>query len=92
MAGTGHIHCGLPLDGRHSGVFAAKEVKWANGAGGYRISIQAPDRTRGTVVLPRGASRCPVTVNGRLSDVTRGQRCRRSGRRAYDRCDGGRRS
>ena len=48
-------------------------VKWANGTGGFRISIQAPGHARGTVVLPTGVSRYSVTVNGHLVHVNAGQ-------------------
>jgi alpha-L-rhamnosidase len=48
-------------------------VKWASGAGGFRISITAPGRTRGTVVLPQGVSRYSVTVNGQLVHLSAGQ-------------------
>jgi alpha-L-rhamnosidase len=48
-------------------------VKWASGAGGFRISITAPGRTRGTVVLPQGVSRYSVTVNGQLAHLSAGQ-------------------
>jgi alpha-L-rhamnosidase len=48
-------------------------VKWASGAGGFRIAITAPPRTRGTIVLPAGVSRCAVTVNGRPLQVKAGQ-------------------
>jgi alpha-L-rhamnosidase len=48
-------------------------VKWASGAGGFRISIQAPARTTGTVVLPTGDSRYSVTVNGQLVRLAPGQ-------------------
>jgi alpha-L-rhamnosidase len=48
-------------------------VKWADGAGGFRISITAPGSTRGTVVLPPGVSRSSVTVNGQLVHLSAGQ-------------------
>jgi alpha-L-rhamnosidase len=48
-------------------------VKWASGAGGFRIAITAPPHTRGTIVLPAGVSRCAVTVNGRPLQVKAGQ-------------------
>jgi alpha-L-rhamnosidase len=48
-------------------------VKWANGAGGFRISIQAPAGTRGTVELPPGSTRYSVTVNGHLVRLSAGQ-------------------
>ena len=49
-------------------------VKWANSAGGFRMSIQAPRHSRGTVVLPAGVSRYSVTVNGQLSTSRRARR------------------
>ena len=48
-------------------------VKWANGTGGFRISITAPGTSRGTVVLPPGVSRYSVTVNGQLVHVSAAQ-------------------
>jgi hypothetical protein len=54
-------------------------VKWASGPGGFRISIQAPGHTTGTVVLPKGVSRYSVTVNGRIVPVSSDQAAVRVG-------------
>ena len=42
----------------------AISVKWASSQAGFAIAIQAPPGTSGTVVLPPGAARYSVTVNG----------------------------
>ncbi|MGD0706577.1 MAG: alpha-L-rhamnosidase C-terminal domain-containing protein [Trebonia sp.] len=48
-------------------------VKWASSRTGFRIAIQTPDRTTGTVVLPAGPTRYSLTVNGRAIPVSPGQ-------------------
>jgi alpha-L-rhamnosidase len=47
-------------------------VKWASSPAGFAIAIQAPRGTTGTVVLPKGASRYSVTVNGKPVPVAPG--------------------
>lgn len=47
-------------------------VKWASSPAGFVIAIQAPGGTTGTVVLPKGASRYSVTVNGKPVPVASG--------------------
>jgi alpha-L-rhamnosidase len=48
-------------------------VKWAASAAGFAIAVGAPAGTTGTVVLPKGAGRYSVTVNGNPVPVTPGQ-------------------
>jgi alpha-L-rhamnosidase len=48
-------------------------VRWASGPGGFAIAIAAPPGSTGTVVLPPGAARYSVTVNGRPVPVAPGQ-------------------
>ena len=47
-------------------------VKWASSPAGFAIAIRAPGGTTGTVVLPKGASRYSVTVNGKPVPVAPG--------------------
>ena len=53
----------------HGGI----SVKWASSPAGFAIAIEAPPDTTGTVVLPKGAGRCSVTVNGHPVPVDPGQ-------------------
>jgi hypothetical protein len=48
-------------------------VRWASGPGGFAMAIAAPPGSTGTVVLPPGAARYSVTVNGRPVPVAPGQ-------------------
>jgi hypothetical protein len=48
-------------------------VKWASSQAGFVIAIQAPRGTTGTVVLPKGAGRYSVTVNGHQVPINPGQ-------------------
>jgi alpha-L-rhamnosidase len=48
-------------------------VKWASSKAGFKIAIQTPDRTRGTIALPAGLTRYSLTVNGRAIPVRPGQ-------------------
>lgn len=48
-------------------------VKWASSPGGFAIAIRAPWGTTGTVVLPKGAARYSVMVNGSPVAVAPGQ-------------------
>ena len=48
-------------------------VKWASSQTGFRIAIQTPDRTTGTVVLPPGLTRYSLAVNGRPIPLSPGQ-------------------
>jgi Bacterial alpha-L-rhamnosidase C-terminal domain len=48
-------------------------VKWASSPAGFAIAVGAPAGTTGTVVLPKGAGRYSVTVNGNPVPVTPGQ-------------------
>ena len=48
-------------------------VKWASSPAGFAIAIEAPAGTTGTVVLPKGAGRYSVTVNGHPVPVDPGQ-------------------
>jgi hypothetical protein len=47
-------------------------VKWASSKTGFKIAIQTPDRTAGTVVLPAGVDRYSLTVNGKAIPVSSG--------------------
>jgi alpha-L-rhamnosidase len=53
----------------HGGI----SVKWASSPAGFAIAIEAPGGTTGTVVLPKGAGRYSVTVNGHPVPVSPGQ-------------------
>lgn len=53
----------------HGGI----SVKWASSQAGFAIAIEAPRGTSGTVVLPKGAGRYSVTVNGHPVPARPGQ-------------------
>jgi hypothetical protein len=51
----------------------SQAVKWASSKTGFKISIQTPNRTKGTVALPPGPARYSLTVNGQSIPVSPGQ-------------------
>jgi hypothetical protein len=48
-------------------------VKWASNPAGFTLAIQAPRGSTGTVVLPPGAGRYSVTVNGNPVAISSGR-------------------